>query len=30
MDENQKATILFESVGKRRLKVRSAQLEILE
>jgi DNA helicase II / ATP-dependent DNA helicase PcrA len=30
MDENQKATIVFQSVGSKRLKVRSANLEILE
>jgi len=30
MDENQKATILFQSVGRKRLKVRSAPLEILK
>jgi DNA helicase-2/ATP-dependent DNA helicase PcrA len=30
MDEDQKATILFQSVGSKRLKVRYAQLEILE
>ena len=30
MDENQKATIVFETVGSRRLKVRYANLEILE
>ncbi len=29
-DEDQKATITFQSVGSRRLKVRSANLEILE
>jgi len=30
MDEDQKATILFQSVGSKRLKVRNANLEILE
>jgi DNA helicase-2/ATP-dependent DNA helicase PcrA len=30
MDENQKATILFQNVGVKRLKVRYANLEILE
>jgi DNA helicase-2/ATP-dependent DNA helicase PcrA len=30
IDENQKATILFENVGPKRLKVRYANLEILE
>jgi DNA helicase-2/ATP-dependent DNA helicase PcrA len=30
MDENQKATILFQTVGSKRLKVRYAHLEILE
>jgi len=30
MDENQKATILFQTVGSKRLKVRYANLEILE
>jgi DNA helicase-2/ATP-dependent DNA helicase PcrA len=30
MDENQKATIVFKTVGSKRLKVRSAPLEILE
>jgi len=30
MDEDQKATITFQSVGSKRLKVRSANLEILE
>ena len=30
MDENQKATIVFGTVGSKRLKVRSANLEILE
>jgi DNA helicase-2/ATP-dependent DNA helicase PcrA len=30
MDENQKATIIFETVGSKRLKVCSAHLEILE
>jgi len=30
IDENQKATIVFETVGSRRLKVRYANLEILE
>jgi DNA helicase-2/ATP-dependent DNA helicase PcrA len=30
MDENQKATIVFSTVGSKRLKVRSAPLEILE
>ncbi|OGP66668.1 MAG: ATP-dependent DNA helicase PcrA [Deltaproteobacteria bacterium RBG_13_47_9] len=30
MNEDQKATILFQSVGSKRLKVRYAQLEILE
>ena len=30
MDENQKATILFQAVGSKRLKVRYANLEILE
>lgn len=30
VDENQRATILFEGVGRKRLKVRSAPLEILE
>lgn len=30
MDEDQKATIIFQSVGSKRLKVRNANLEILE
>jgi DNA helicase-2/ATP-dependent DNA helicase PcrA len=30
MDEEQKATIIFQSVGSKRLKVRNANLEILE
>jgi hypothetical protein len=30
MDEEQKATIIFQSVGSKRLKVRKANLEILE
>jgi DNA helicase-2/ATP-dependent DNA helicase PcrA len=30
MDENQKATIVFEAGGSKRLKVRYANLEILE
>jgi DNA helicase-2/ATP-dependent DNA helicase PcrA len=30
MDEDQKATILFQSVGSKRLKVRNANLEIIE
>ena len=30
MDENQKATVVFETAGSRRLKVRYANLEILE
>jgi DNA helicase-2/ATP-dependent DNA helicase PcrA len=30
MDENQKATIVFRTVGSKRLKVCSAPLEILE
>jgi len=30
MDEDQKATIVFQSVGSKRLKVRDAHLEILE
>jgi hypothetical protein len=30
MDEDQKATILFQTVGSKRLKVRYANLEILE
>jgi hypothetical protein len=30
MDENQKAIIVFGTVGSKRLKVCSAQLEILE
>jgi len=30
MDENQKATIVFQTVGSKRLKVRYANLEILE
>jgi DNA helicase-2/ATP-dependent DNA helicase PcrA len=30
MDENQKATVLFQSVGTKRLKVRYANLEIME
>jgi DNA helicase-2/ATP-dependent DNA helicase PcrA len=30
MDEGQKATILFQTVGNKRLKVRYANLEILE
>jgi DNA helicase-2/ATP-dependent DNA helicase PcrA len=30
MDEDQKATIIFRSVGSKRLKVRNANLEILE
>ncbi len=30
MDEDQKATIIFQRVGSKRLKVRYAQLEILE
>jgi hypothetical protein len=30
MDEGQKATILFQTVGSKRLKVRYAHLEIIE
>jgi DNA helicase-2/ATP-dependent DNA helicase PcrA len=30
MDEGQKATIVFQTVGSKRLKVRYAHLEILE
>jgi DNA helicase-2/ATP-dependent DNA helicase PcrA len=30
MDENQKATIFFQTAGDRRVKVRDARLEILE
>jgi DNA helicase-2/ATP-dependent DNA helicase PcrA len=30
MDEEQKATIIFQTVGSKRLKVKSANLEILE
>jgi hypothetical protein len=30
MDEGQKATIVFQTVGIKRLKVRYAHLEILE
>ncbi len=30
MDENQKATIFFQTAGNKRLKVRQAVLEILE
>jgi DNA helicase-2/ATP-dependent DNA helicase PcrA len=30
MDEDQKATILFQTVGSKRMKVRYAHLEILE
>jgi hypothetical protein len=30
MDEDQKATIVFQTVGSKRLKVRNANLEILE
>jgi hypothetical protein len=30
MDENQKATIVFETAGSKRLKIRYANLEILE
>jgi hypothetical protein len=30
MDEEQKATILFQTAGSKRLKVRAANLEILE
>jgi DNA helicase-2/ATP-dependent DNA helicase PcrA len=30
MNEDQKATIVFQSVGSKRLKVRYANLEILE
>jgi hypothetical protein len=30
MDENQKATVVFQDAGAKRLKVRYANLEILE
>jgi DNA helicase-2/ATP-dependent DNA helicase PcrA len=30
MEENQKATIFFKNIGAKRLKVRYANLEILE